>query len=237
MQACKMRGCGSRQLPAPLPSPSHGKVAPPPTPAQCHQAQRTLYSGGIDGRLLVWNLADGRARSRGDFEDPSGLNATAPPQPTVGRGGLPPTQPAAAPHRGHCLMRLLVLEEEQLLVSAASDGKVVIWSLPNGKAPQPKREFRHHARGAHALAFCAAHETIVSAASEPHIFIWAPTLPDWIEPTKLSGHERAVEHVFASATAPEVISIDVGGAVRVWDVRVGRCVQRLEMPARRAFRH
>jgi len=51
---------------------------------------------------------------------------------------------------------------------------------------------RHHARAAHALAFCARYDLLLSAGSEPDIFLWPPALPTSMEPRRLSGHRRPV---------------------------------------------
>ena len=173
-----------------------------------------LYSGGTDGRVRLWDLRsdDGRCAPL----------ATKPPH-----GG----------HAAEAWVTQLITFGRARLLSGATDALIIEWDLRRrrtGLALEPRRVFHHHSKAVCALAFAAACHLLLSAAYEHDVFVWAPSLPERTQPSRLVGHSRAVAALCASATTAEALSCDVGGTVRVWDVRTLRCVQALEPPDRLA---
>ena len=173
-----------------------------------------LYSGGTDGRVRLWDLRadDGRCAP---------LATKAPP------GG----------HAAEAWVTQLITFGRARLLSGATDALIIEWDLRRrrtGLALEPRRVFHHHSKAVCALAFAAACHLLLSAAYEHDVFVWAPSLPERTQPSRLVGHSRAVAALCASATTAEALSCDVGGTVRVWDVRTLRCVQALEPPDRLA---
>ena len=66
--------------------------------------------------------------------------------------------------------------------------------------------------------------------------MWGPNSSGPTSSSTLSGHSRSVADVYASRVSAEAVSADVGGSIKVWDVRSARCTQSIEPPGQFAGR-
>jgi WD40 repeat protein len=173
----------------------------------CEPLQPTVYSAGTDGNLYLWRLS-----ASGQLEEPAEVVTT--------------------PHRGSWITRLLRLEERPLLFSASEDCRVVEWGVKLNHdlsiSLERRRELSHHKLAVHALAFCGPVDMMVSAGVQHVLFCWYVESPDWLAPTRLEGHTRAVSEVFASQQTGHAFSSDIEGTIRTWDLSLGECVQAIE---------
>lgn len=173
----------------------------------CETLQPIIYSAGTDGNLYLWRLS-----ASGQL--------------------VAPAEVVATPHRSSWITRLLRLQERPLLFSASEDCRVVEWGIKLSHhltlSLERRRELSHHRLAVHALAFCGPVDTMVSAGMQHVLFCWHVEAPDWLAPTRLEGHTRAVSEVFASQQTGHAFSSDIGGTIRTWDLSVGECIQAIE---------
>jgi WD40 repeat protein len=173
----------------------------------CEHLQPIIYSAGTDGNLFLWRLS-----ASGQMDAPAEVVAT--------------------PHKGSWVTRLLRLAERPLLFSASEDCRVVEWMIKlshdNTLSLERRRELSHHRLAIHALAFCGPADTMVSAGMQHVLFCWHVEAPDWLAPTRLEGHTRAVSEILASQQTGHAFSSDVGGTIRTWDLSAGECIQAIE---------
>ena len=113
------------------------------------------------------------------------------------------------------------------LLSSAMDG--VIQCIDLGAAAVG-RSLRGHTKGVYTIAMCEAFGggKLVSGGLERDLYVWSLNTPKPL--AVLPGHRAPIRQLASDEEFQQVISLDSLGAMRVWDLRMMRCVQSLNAP-------
>mmetsp|Transcript_41764 Transcript_41764/g.135083 ORF Transcript_41764/g.135083 Transcript_41764/m.135083 type:complete len:1182 (+) Transcript_41764:195-3740(+) len=116
---------------------------------------------------------------------------------------------------------LLMIEDLNLLASASSDGSTIMWDL---ETMRPKKTFKGHRKGTFSLAYSQDYRCLLTAGLEQEALVWNPYV-ERVPIFRLKGHVNALCGVAVVPGTPQVISADVKGVFRLWDIRNFRCIQ------------
>ena len=113
------------------------------------------------------------------------------------------------------------------LLSSAMDG--VIQCIDLG-AEAVGRSLRGHTKGVYSIAMCEAFggSKLVSGGLERDLYVWSLNSPKPL--AVLPGHRAPIRQLATDEEFQQVVSLDSLGAMRVWDLRMMRCVQSLNAP-------
>jgi WD40 repeat protein len=153
---------------------------------------RTLFSGGADGRILVWDLDHPEAR----------------PHDLVSPDGAPPSG-----------IWSLALSPDQKILAAGDDrGRVLLWSLDPEKflGEASKR----HAGLVYGLAFNSAGGLLASGAQDGLIRLWDVQQRKLV--LELKGHEEPISGLAFSPDGKTLASASVDRTVRLWNPKTGK---------------
>lgn len=116
---------------------------------------------------------------------------------------------------------LLAIDDINLLASASSDGTIITWDTG---ALRPKGIFKGHKKGTYSLAYSNDYRCMLSAGLDHEALIWNPYV-ERVPIFRLKGHTNYLCGVEVIPGTPQIITADVRGTFRLWDMRNFRCVQ------------
>eukprot|EP00931_Biecheleriopsis_adriatica_P117532 TRINITY_DN93038_c0_g1_i1.p1 TRINITY_DN93038_c0_g1~~TRINITY_DN93038_c0_g1_i1.p1 ORF type:complete len:1183 (+),score=279.83 TRINITY_DN93038_c0_g1_i1:19-3567(+) len=116
---------------------------------------------------------------------------------------------------------LLMVEDINLLASASSDGSILMWDTATMK---PKKVFKGHKKGTFSLAYSMDYHCLLTAGLDQEALVWNPYV-ERVPIFRLKGHTHALCGVSIVPGTPQILSADVAGTFRLWDMRTFRCVQ------------
>src|SRR5829696_5910307 len=158
---------------------------------------RTLYAGGLDGKVVIWDLAGDRR---------------------LGRvfGVLPD------PHRdplSDLLVSHAVSPDGRLIASGLRDGRIV---LTDARTLRPLREFRGVPRGAvRGLAFVPGSRLLAVGGNDGFLALLDPDSGAVVQ--RLGGHRKSeVVAPSFSADGRRMLTISLFDAIQLWTLRDGR---------------
>lgn len=123
--------------------------------------------------------------------------------------------------------KLSLSKEAGGLLSCSIDGKLKLHALTVHGGLRERHCLASPAKRAIcSFAYCAAHAAVATCGIERCIHWWSLSIEDPI--ATLYGHAAAVVSLACDEANHQLISLDVEGNVRVWDVRRLACVQILE---------
>lgn len=125
--------------------------------------------------------------------------------------------------KGHkkAINDLLSVEDVNLLASASSDGSILMWDTATMK---PKKTFKGHKKGTFSLAYSFDYHCLLTAGLDQEALVWNPYV-ERVPIFRLKGHTHALCGVSIVPGTPQIISADVAGGFRLWDMRTFRTVQ------------
>eukprot|EP00002_Diphylleia_rotans_P033201 TRINITY_DN7034_c0_g1_i2.p1 TRINITY_DN7034_c0_g1~~TRINITY_DN7034_c0_g1_i2.p1 ORF type:complete len:747 (+),score=130.92 TRINITY_DN7034_c0_g1_i2:56-2296(+) len=124
------------------------------------------------------------------------------------------------------VMDLVLDPNEPFLYSASMDNTIRAWDL---QSKAHKLTLKGHHKGIFQLCFSSEYNCLLSAGFEHHAFVWNPYSGRII--MKLQGHLSNLVGVQKLPDGPQVLTADVDGWVKVWDIRTGNCVQTFADPS------
>jgi len=116
---------------------------------------------------------------------------------------------------------LLMVHDINLLASASSDGSILMWDTAMMK---PKKTFKGHKKGTFSLAYSMDYHCLLTAGLDQEALVWNPYV-ERVPIFRLKGHTHALCGVSIVPGTPQILSADVAGTFRLWDMRSFRCVQ------------
>lgn len=116
---------------------------------------------------------------------------------------------------------LLMVHDINLLASASSDGSILMWDTTMMK---PKKTFKGHKKGTFSLAYSMDYHCLLTAGLDQEALVWNPYV-ERVPIFRLKGHTHALCGVSIVPGTPQILSADVAGTFRLWDMRSFRCVQ------------
>eukprot|EP01062_Namystynia_karyoxenos_P054041 TRINITY_DN4415_c1_g1_i1.p1 TRINITY_DN4415_c1_g1~~TRINITY_DN4415_c1_g1_i1.p1 ORF type:complete len:1847 (+),score=486.34 TRINITY_DN4415_c1_g1_i1:83-5542(+) len=180
-----------------------------------------LFVGSKYGKLAVWDLS---------------------PVERLLMPGSPPHEPVvdwSLQVHQDAITDLSFLQEDQVIATSSHDGRVAVihmemrmvvrWLVP-GRSSNPKGGDGRYLAGITKLAFSKRTNHLVSAGMEFEPLCWVINVPH-SRPSALrdgrSPHQHNIVSLVAIPGHPQVVSMDLKGVVKVWDLAVMRCVQTL----------
>eukprot|EP00928_Gymnodinium_smaydae_P025938 TRINITY_DN20516_c2_g1_i1.p1 TRINITY_DN20516_c2_g1~~TRINITY_DN20516_c2_g1_i1.p1 ORF type:complete len:1035 (+),score=259.34 TRINITY_DN20516_c2_g1_i1:154-3105(+) len=117
---------------------------------------------------------------------------------------------------------MLVVHDLELLATASADGAVLMWDV---ETMRPTKAFsKGHRKGVVSLAYSMDYHCMLTAGVDQEALVWNPYVEH--QPIfRLKGHTRSLCGVAVVPGTPQIISADVEGTLRLWDMRNFRCVQ------------
>lgn len=100
------------------------------------------------------------------------------------------------------------------------DRSIRLWDVNTGKIRQI---LQGHKKGVRSLAYSAEYRVLMSAGFDFDVFVWNPYVKQLI--SRLHGHNNSLCGVEMVENTPKMITADVDGIFKVWDVRNFGCVQ------------
>lgn len=119
---------------------------------------------------------------------------------------------------------LIAVPKLEFLISCSQDKKVILWDMISAA---PRRIYRNHTKGVLSLAFNQEYRLLFSAGFDHDIYVWNPYI-DSVAFT-IEGHNSSLVGVKVIPDSHQVISADIDGWVKVWDIRNLGCSQTFNL--------
>jgi WD40 repeat protein len=119
---------------------------------------------------------------------------------------------------------LIAVPKLEFLISCSQDRKVILWDMIS---TTPRRIYGNHTKGVLSLAFNQEYRLLFSAGFDHDIYVWNPYI-DSVAFT-IEGHNSSLVGVKVIPDSPQVISADIDGWVKIWDIRNLSCVQTFNL--------
>jgi WD40 repeat protein len=127
-----------------------------------------------------------------------------------------------AGHSDIC-MSLCILKKLNYLASASLDTTISVWdSYTNDRL----LHLHGHKKGILDMSYSPEYRLLVSCGFEHDALVWSPFVKDLVY--RLKGHHSALCGVKCVEGSPELITADVSGTFKLWDVRKFDCVQTFQ---------
>eukprot|EP00002_Diphylleia_rotans_P036469 TRINITY_DN8038_c0_g1_i2.p1 TRINITY_DN8038_c0_g1~~TRINITY_DN8038_c0_g1_i2.p1 ORF type:complete len:987 (+),score=133.23 TRINITY_DN8038_c0_g1_i2:74-3034(+) len=120
------------------------------------------------------------------------------------------------------VMDIKYITDYGLLATASLDRSIKIWD-PKGFTPVITHA--SHSLGVTSMSYSSFATLLFSCGSERDIYAWHPTKRGLVH--RMKGHEKGTVGVFCKEGSPELISADITGCIKIWDIRRFSCVQTL----------
>lgn len=161
-----------------------------------------LYSSGMDAIIYTWNLDSGR----------EGNNSIKMWNPFS-------TKDDKVGHKA-IVSALLPIKKMNILVSADVHGNILIWNMPHNTQ---RTRLKGQNKGIYSLDWNSEHSCLFSAGLDREAYVWNPYVKKEI--FKLAGHNHSLIGVKCVPKTSQVITGDISGLFRVWDIRTFTSIQ------------
>jgi WD40 repeat protein len=216
-----------------------------PVVALARGAGATLASAGADGKVILWDVAEGKARQT---ITPGGVIRTLAISPDgtllAGAGdesvvylweSADGKQKAKIEGHTDWVWSLAFTPDGKQLASGGSDGTVFLWDVPNAKkqlsfssspAPPPNTPPAKTVNTVYSLAYSPDGKQIALGGSDMQIHLVNPA--DGKIAKSLPGHTSSVTGLAYHAGGKVLASCSKDRTVRLWDPAAGQVLKSLE---------
>ena len=118
------------------------------------------------------------------------------------------------------VMSLVTLAKLNYVASGSFDKTVSIWDAYTN---QQLLKLYGHKKGIVSMDYAPDHRLLVSAGFEHDACMWSPFVSSCV--FRLKGHHAPLVGCQAVKDAPEIITADENGIIKIWDIRNFQCVQ------------
>lgn len=181
------------------------KVDSPIIPITLASYEQNMYAGGPEGLIYYWNLHD--VFERGNKE---GYQHYSRPKDF---------------HHTNAVTTMLPIPGINLMATGDLDGRLLLWDVPTH---QPNRKMKELSKGIYSLDWSPDVGCLFSAGLERSAYVWNPYVNKWIY--KLSGHIHSLVGIKCIPNTHQLITADISGMFKVWDIRTFNCIQSFNAP-------
>jgi len=162
-----------------------------------------LVTGDTKGGVRAWNVVDMEEA----FEFGLGTNHHYDPSDR---------------HHKHrdIVLDVTELEGLDIIASASIDRTIRLWDLTTGKH---RRTLLGHAKGIRKLSYSTEYRFLISVGFDFDVFVWNPYVANLI--LRLHDHGCSLCGVEILNSTPILITADIEGTFKIWDMRNFTCVQ------------
>ena len=182
------------------------------------QASPFLFAGARDYFLHRWDLSQTPV-----LEEPADPKKKPrfPPVPVAPAE----SRQALAAHESW-VSGVALFGDEKRMVSGDFVGRVVIWSDRNG-TPQPQYSFAAHEGSIRKVAVSPNVQFVATAGNDGIVRVWHSDGEKKLH-HELTGHDCHVYHVVFHPDGKSLISADLKGRLKHWDVNSGKLLRELD---------
>lgn len=181
------------------------KITSPILPISLTYYENILYAGGPgpDASIHYWYLQDLQQKL------PSGHNF-----PKMGIYSHTESVTAMMP-----------IDDLSLLVTSDLKGQIILWNVPSF---EPNRKMKKLSKGIYSLDWSSKVGSFFSAGLDRAAYVWNPYVTKYIY--KLSGHIHSLVGVKCVPDSIQLVTADISGMFKVWDIRTYSCIQSFNAP-------
>ena len=137
--------------------------------------------------------------------------------------------PSARHHRhSDIVLDVIELEGLQWIASASIDRTIRLWNLSTGKH---RTTLLGHAKGIRKLSYSTEYRFLVSVGFDFDVFVWNPYVAN--QNMRLHDHGCSLCGVEVLPQTPILITADIEGTFKIWDMRNFTCVQTFKTEEKR----
>jgi WD40 repeat protein len=118
------------------------------------------------------------------------------------------------------VMGLIGLEKLDNIASASLDKTIILWDT---YTKEKIMRLQGHKKGIIDIAYSEEYRLLVSCGFEHDVCVWSPFVNNMV--FRLKGHGNSLVGCVTVPNTPEIITADVSGEFRLWDMRNFQCVQ------------
>lgn len=180
------------------------------------------FSGGLDGTLLRWNLADGTAAPLVGHEgeilqlrlSPDASMLASASADRRARLWDVATGKSTYVLRGHEeAVQAVAFGRSQKLATGGGDAQIRVWDLTSEHPDESPQVLRGHEQSVRGLVFTRDTNVLASASNDQTVRLWRL---DTGRELVLPGHDGVVAGAWTTADGSQLISAGFDGTVRVW---------------------
>lgn len=180
------------------------KISSPILPISLTYYQNNLYAGGPEGMIQYWNLQD--------------LQQKLPQSHSFVKTGV-------YTHGLEVVTAMMPIDDLKLLVTSDMNGQIILWNVP---AFDGNRKMKKLAKGIYSLDWSSKFSSFFSAGLDRAAYVWNPYVTKYIY--KLSGHIHSLVGVKCVPDSIQLVTADISGMFKVWDIRTHSCIQSFNAP-------
>ena len=197
-----------------------------PTSALWIGSYETLYTSESNGTIRAWDVADFSEKfsmvvpAAGSSHQEEQLSEDM--SDDLHKQSATTVVAASLFSEFRSVLCMLHLQELEMLATASMNAVIALWDAQTGRR---KRILEGHTKGATRLGYSSESRFLMSGGFDFDIIVWNPYVDGYI--LRLPGHQATICSVVLVPGTPQLVTADVSGVIKIWDVRNFGCVQTL----------
>ncbi|GMI16999.1 hypothetical protein TrLO_g12132 [Triparma laevis f. longispina] len=180
------------------------------------ESEKLLFTGDTRGSIKAWDCQDMEEKFEMGMRDAYSA-----------AGGLL-SRRALGLHRD-IILDIIELEGLEVVASASIDRTIKLWDLPTGKL---RRTLVGHKKGIRKITYSSEYRFLISVGFDFDVLVWNPYVANLI--LRLSDHGCSLCGAEIIPNTPILVTADVEGSFKVWDVRNWKMNQTFKAEEKRS---
>ena len=194
------------------------------------KSSNCLYTGQTDGKILKWDITINKPILILDINDFNEKNNLILPKLETsnnskgdeirdailkkGQNDFNKIMKSFPENKRNTVSCLIFIEPLKILCSAHYNGLIILWDIVYNK---PKRVYNDQKTGIYKILYNYNLNHIYSCGFDHDIYVYNPYI-DHEAIYKLKGHKCSVNSIALNDLNNELISIDISGIIKIWDI-------------------
>ena len=194
------------------------------------KSSNCLYTGQTDGKILKWDITINKPILILDINDFNEKNNLMLPKLETsnnskgdeirdailkkGQNDFNKIMKSFPENKRNTVSCLIFIEPLKILCSAHYNGLIILWDIVYNK---PKRVYNDQKTGIYKILYNYNLNHIYSCGFDHDIYVYNPYI-DHEAIYKLKGHKCSVNSIALNELNNELISIDISGIIKIWDI-------------------